>query len=295
MKLTCVTAVFNAISSGNRERLVRCVESVARLKTEHEHLIYDGESKDGTVELLRELEAKTPGVKVVSEPDTGVYNAMNKGVRDAKGEWFYVLGCDDYISHPEVLDRDLEDDVSGKYSVIVTPVERDNGKKEFYWGYQDMMCLLRKNPCSHQGLVMRTSVIRKMRGFDEKFRIVADYDMQLKVHFANEPHLYLEEPFALFADGGMSAVYQKNAIREMAFVLMERLGISERELSRYRSDGVMPLRRITTLVQHENPLLKTIGKRARAMWVKNILRVVLWPLVLVRRRMMSRRKSSPTA
>ena len=76
MKLTCVTAVFNAIKSGNRESLIRCVESVAKLKTEHEHLIYDGASTDGTVALLRELEAKTPGVRVVSE-------------------WVYVLGADE--------------------------------------------------------------------------------------------------------------------------------------------------------------------------------------------------------
>ena len=62
-------------------------------------------STDGTVELLRELEAKTPGLRVVSEPDTGLYNALNKGVRDAQGEWFYVLGCDDYIIHPQLLDE----------------------------------------------------------------------------------------------------------------------------------------------------------------------------------------------
>ena len=42
MKLTCVTATFNCIKAGNRERLIRCVESVAKLKTAHEHLVYDG-------------------------------------------------------------------------------------------------------------------------------------------------------------------------------------------------------------------------------------------------------------
>lgn len=92
MKLTCVTATFNCIKAGNRERLIRCVESVAKLKTEHEHLIYDGVSTDGTVELLRELEAKIPNLKVVSEPDTGIYNALNKGVRDAKGGMVLCVG-----------------------------------------------------------------------------------------------------------------------------------------------------------------------------------------------------------
>ena len=45
MKLTCVTATFNVIAAGNRDKLIRCVESVAKLKTAHEHLIYDGASK----------------------------------------------------------------------------------------------------------------------------------------------------------------------------------------------------------------------------------------------------------
>ena len=78
MKLTCVTATFNCIKAGNRERLIRCVESVAKLKIEHEHLIYDGASTDGTVDLLRELESITPRLKIVSEPDAGIYDALNK-------------------------------------------------------------------------------------------------------------------------------------------------------------------------------------------------------------------------
>ncbi len=288
MKLTCVTATFNCIKAGNRERLIRCVESVAKLKTEHEHLIYDGASTDGTVELLRELEAKTPGMKVVSESDTGVYNAMNKGVRDAKGEWFYVLGCDDFISHPEVLDRDLEDEFSGKYSVIVTPVERDNGKKEFYWGYQDMMTFLRRNPCSHQGLVMRTSAVRALGGFDEQYRLAGDYDLQVKTHFGALPYLYLEEPFALFASGGLSAVNMEKTNGEIDTIIQKKLKISARDLKRYRQLGFMPLSVMALMMRQKDPLLGQIGKRMWKAWAKNILRVALWPLVLIRRRLRSK-------
>ncbi len=272
VKLTCVTAVFNAVSSGNRERLVRCVESVAKLKTGHEHLIYDGASKDGTVELLRELEAKTPGLKVVSEPDTGIYNALNKGVRDAKGEWFYVLGCDDFISHPEVMDRLLEDKVSGKHDVIVAPVERDNGKKEFYWGYSHMKRLFRENPCSHQGLIMRTPFVRQTGGFNESYRLAADYDIQLRAQLACMRHLYLTEPFALFADGGMSAECVAETLAEIREIARKRLGLSERENEAFRRTCRLPARKVAMLAFSGNPLLRRISLGQIRMLMARILK-----------------------
>ena len=65
LKLTCVTAVFNAVKAGNRDRLIRCVESVAKLAVSHEHLIFDGGSSDGTLEILKDLAGRIPTVKII--------------------------------------------------------------------------------------------------------------------------------------------------------------------------------------------------------------------------------------
>ena len=286
MKLTCVTATFNCLRSASRDRLVRCIKSVAALKTPHEHLIYDGASTDGTVELLRELEAGTPNLCIVSEPDTGIYNALNKGVRDANGEWFYVLGCDDYISHPGVLECDLENALG--YDVIVTPVERDNGKKEFYRHYQDMKSLFRRNPCSHQGLVVRTAVMRDLGGFDEQYELAADYDMQIKAQFANLPHLYLEEPFALFAAGGTSAANEERTKAEIDSIVMRKLQLSERSLQRYRRRGFMPIRTMIVLLRHENPLLRAIAKQMWYSTIRTAIHVAFNPLQVIKKLLRSR-------
>ena len=172
VKLTVVTAVRNAIAAGNRDALVRCVESVALLKTMHEHLIYDGASTDGTIDLLHELETKTPGLKVVSEQDTGIYNALNKGVRDATGDWFYVLGCDDYICHPAVLDRLVaEVERSNHVEAIVSTVRRQTSSSEEDW-FTDTSQLdqIFTDPCvCHQGELLRTSIVRDLGGFDERY------------------------------------------------------------------------------------------------------------------------------
>ena len=286
VKLTCVTATFNCVKDGNRERLIRCVESVAALKMPHEHLIYDGASSDGTVKLLRELEQRTPTLHVASEPDTGIYNALNKGVRDAKGEWFYVLGCDDYISHPKVLDDNLEK--AKKYDIIVTPVERDNGKREFYWCYQDMKGLFRRNPCSHQGLVVKTSVMRNLGGFNETYKFAADYDMQIQAQFANLPHLYLEEPFAFFAAGGTSFSNIDRTNAEIDSIAMDKLRLSERALQCYRRRGFMPIRTMTGLMMHRNPLLRAIGKQMWLSLIKTAIHVAFSPVSVVRNRIRSR-------
>jgi len=202
MKLTCVTAVYNALRAGNRERLIRCVESVAKLKTEHEHLIYDGASTDGTVELLRELEEKTPGLKVVSEPDTGIYNALNKGVRDAKGEWFYVLGADDYICDPIVMDR-LMVEVASTVELIIAPVKRDV-ERNFYLTPRDLHKILVTFAYSHQSVIMKTSLLRALGGFNEEYKFCADWDMLFKCHIGARKFWYTTAPFAFYAAGGVS-------------------------------------------------------------------------------------------
>lgn len=201
MKLTCVTATFNAIKAGNREKLIRCVKSIAALTTAHEHLIYDGCSIDGTMELLKELESTTPGLKVVSEKDTGIYNALNKGLRDAKGEWFYVLGCDDYLAHSEALDNLLSK--APNADMISTPTLIDDEgilriggwkRRQFFVGM----------PYCHQGLLMRTTTAREFGGFDELYKIGADRVLASRFHLARKKIVFRKEIFGAISLGGIS-------------------------------------------------------------------------------------------
>lgn len=283
MKLTCVTATFNCIKAGNRERLIRCVESVAKLRTEHEHLIYDGASKDGTSELLRELESKTPSLKVVSEPDTGIYNALNKGVRDAKGEWFYVLGADDYICHPDVMD-DLIASEDLDTAVIVAEVERDSGNL-FFRKMEDFARIFQGVPCSHQGLIMRTdNVVRHFGGFDEtRYRVCSDWEMMLKAHDAGLKHHYVFKAFANYAVGGASECGDGVSGLEVKRIIERQLGLSNHESEKYWKTGVAPWRCILRFYKHVDFAYRLAARQMLNVRIKNILRVVLYPLVLLRR------------
>lgn len=240
MKLTCVTAVFNAINVGNRERLIRCIESVAKLKTEHEHLIYDAASTDGTVELLRELEAKTPGLKVVSEPDTGIYNALNKGVRDAKGEWFYVLGCDDYIESPFVMDQ-LVADSADDVECLVSTVNRDGVPYQFA-NLFELRHIFQWIPYCHQGVLVRVATMRRLKGFDESYRICADCDFFIRAHKAQCRFCYKYRPFACFSAGGVNETNRPATNAEYQRMIATQFGVSDSDMKIYARTLTLPFR-----------------------------------------------------
>ena len=100
MKLSIVTINYN-----NAEGLRKTMESVlAQTYTEIEYIIVDGASTDGSVDVIREL-ATRPTIKWVSEKDTGIYNAMNKGIRMATGEYIQILNSGDILAADDVTER----------------------------------------------------------------------------------------------------------------------------------------------------------------------------------------------
>ena len=282
MKLSCITATFNCVKAGNREALVRCVESVAALQTEHEHLIFDGASTDGTIDVLRELEAKTPGLRVVSEPDTGIYNALNKGVRDALGEWFYVLGSDDYLVAPCSLDALLKS-ASDEVAMYASTVQMEHGIRPIR-----LQNMFDHTPYCHQGVVVRTDVMRAHGGFDERFRICADFDFLLKVHLSSTDIQYLNLPFAYYSAGGTSDDVQKT-LTDADKVLRERFHASNADIACLRQNGFMPASVWFRFLFHSDYALRYAARYNARQWIKTkpMLRYSLYPLVLIRRRLLT--------
>lgn len=270
MKLTCVTAVRNAVAEGRRTELIRCIESVAKLETSHEHLVYDGASTDGTAELLRKLEATTPGLKVVSEPDTGIYNALNKGVRDALGEWFYVLGCDDWVCGPEILDRLLES-TPDRIQMLVAPVARDAARYQFH-EIRDLRWIFWRHPYCHQGVVAKTEVVRRLGGFDEEFRLCADGDLCFKFHEAALPILYTFDEFTNYAAAGASETNRDETWGEVTRFLQRHLRMNDEETARFRKVGFPPLRIVLPFLFHRDLAFRIGARFMLRRWARHGIR-----------------------
>jgi len=269
MKLTCVTAIFNAINAGNREKVIRCVKSVAAVKTEHEHIMVDGASTDGTLELLQELAGEYPNLKVISGPDTGIYNALNKGLKAATGEWFYVLGCDDYICVPEVMDRLIAEE-DPKTQMIVAPVEYDDDPNYAFQRLRDLHRLLRWGYAyCHQGVIMKTELARKCDGFDESFRYCADGDMWMKVHKMCVPFHYTFEFFANFGAGGANETQRRKVLAETERFVVKNFGLTKAEGHNFSTLALVPYRVVHKYYYSKDLALRTSARCLMDFYVRD--------------------------
>ena len=97
MKVTIITATYNS-----SVHISDCVESVNnQTYNDIEHIIIDGASKDNTLDIIKNIPNRV--VKIVSEPDKGIYNAMNKGIQYATGDVIGILNSDDFFTSDDVI------------------------------------------------------------------------------------------------------------------------------------------------------------------------------------------------
>lgn len=269
MKLTVVTAVRNAVVAGRTEKLRRCIESVSRISVPHEHLIYDGASDDGTVGVLKLLGKEFGDVfRWMSEPDHGIYEALNKGVRDAKGDWFYVLGCDDWISDPEALAETL--DKGGADDVLASPVVFSNG--DVWWPARKI--IMAALPCSHQGLLVRSAIMRKLGGFSLDFRLVADFDLMQRLALEGYVMKEFARPYATYELDGASS--DSVLLRsENAKLLKRRFNLAAKELAGLWPERVLPWHAISPHLLSWNQWLRN------AAWYQ-LLRLIAFRAGLIR-------------
>lgn len=183
--LTVVTVVRN-----DAEALARTLESVAAQRTELlEHLIVDGASTDSTLPMARAAEATSPWRRLVSEPDSGIYNAMNSGIRLARGSYLLFLNAgDDFSSSDEVAavhkDWLRERYVWGRYRARMVDADRQATRPLAPAGLDVDAFLRGEQEPFHQGAIMSRKMLLDLGGFDERYRIVADFDLMRRALLA---------------------------------------------------------------------------------------------------------------
>ena len=185
--ITVIVAVFNDANT-----LQHCIDSVSQQTYQNKELIIiDGGSRDGTVDLLKSNNARIN--YWISESDKGIYNAWNKGLSQAKGEWICFLGADDYFWDVRVLDQVVSQlaTISPKINVAYGQIMllSNDGEKLYAigkpWGtvknrFKQLMSI------PHPGAMHRASLFRKYGNFDEAFRIAGDYEFLLRELKSND-------------------------------------------------------------------------------------------------------------
>lgn len=166
-----------------------------------EVLIMDGLSTDNTIILAQRFNDER--IRIYSEKDKGVYDAMNKGIKLSMGEVIYFLGSDDQFINPEVLKIINKTMISNGCDVLYGNVisSRFKGRYDFEFDY-DM--ILEKNIC-HQAIFFKRNIFKITGLFNLKYKVLSDWDHNMKWllnHQINKT--YIELDIANFTDGGLS-------------------------------------------------------------------------------------------
>lgn len=212
MKISVITVCYNA--SKTIERTFNSVLSQA--DKNFEYIVIEGKSKDNTVEIIKAWEKTflSAGIefKWISEPDGGLYDAMNKGAQFATGEWIIYMNADDEFADPQsigIAKKYLSPEIGVLYgdSVFITEKYRETRKA------QDIDTIFKHLPFIPQSAFIRTEVQRKY-SFDLKYKIAADYDSFLRMYLAGVVFKRVEYCFSHFYVGGISNSNEWNTYKE---------------------------------------------------------------------------------
>lgn len=198
--VTVITAVFNG-----REHVAGCMESVLRQDYPNlEHILMDGGSRDGTLEILRQYDGRVALWR--SEPDKGIYDAWNKALREARGEWICFLGVDDELL-PGSVRRYMElaaRHPGAEYLSSRIKVLHPSGYVKILGGPWSWPKFSRIMCTPHVGAMHRRSLFERLGEYDTSYRIVADYELLLRARGTLRA-AYMPDLSALMRAGGVGS------------------------------------------------------------------------------------------
>lgn len=202
-KITIVTVCYNSVDT-----IERTIRSVVEQTYENiEYIVIDGASKDGTLDIIDKYKDKI--AVVVSEPDKGIYDAMNKGIALATGEWLHFRNSGDYFFSKHTVDEVFKEVYNDDIGVI---------HGDCYYIYPDYYvrrkpALLSRSykvdmPVLHPATFVRTK-LQKDSPFDLLYRSSADYKFFYGLCKKNVKFQYVPVVIATFATGGFSSNWER--------------------------------------------------------------------------------------
>ena len=215
MKISVITAIYN-----RRDTLADAVRSLqAQTHDNFEHVVMDAQSTDGSLDLLEEL--ADARMRLVSERDDGIYDALNKGMARATGDIIGLMHSDDFFASDTVLELVArafeENDVDAVYGDLdyVSAMDPDRVIRHWVAGEFSTTKLKRGWMPPHPTLYVRRSVIDRWGDYDTSYRIAADYDAILRWFGQGQIRTkYVPQVFVKMRTGGESNQSLKKILRK---------------------------------------------------------------------------------
>lgn len=195
--ITVITVVYNACDT-----IKKTIESVLCQKYDNiEYIILDGGSTDGTIDIIKQYDDKIAYWQ--SEPDNGIYDAMNKGIALSTGDYINLLNAGDWYDC-DTLEIILQSiNAHPDYDVYYGMARMLKYGKNCLWIYGSSIDYINVMMICHPSCFVSTTVY-KNNLFDLKYKSAADYDLFIRLYKLGYKFYFIEKVYINFATGGMS-------------------------------------------------------------------------------------------
>jgi len=219
MKISIITAVLN-----RKDEIKQSLESLINQTYKNiEHIIVDGKSTDGTLEILIDYKnsVKDYEVIIVSKEDNGLYEALNRGLKLCTGDIIGVLHAGDLLANENVLETVIKKfreshDIDGVYGDVVFFNDNDTIVRETKLGEVSIEKIFKGWHPIHTALFLKKEVYDKLGFYREDFDIASDYEYILRIILKGKVRLvYLDEVLVRMKTGGKSGHTPKKLFRKL--------------------------------------------------------------------------------
>jgi glycosyltransferase involved in cell wall biosynthesis len=202
---------------------------LAQTNTDYEYIIVDGASTDRTVNIIKNLEPQFDGrLSWQSEPDKGLYDAMNKGIAQAKGDFLWFINAGDEIYATDTLANivaaatEYTDIMYGKACIVNAVGQKVSEHHKTTPPNLRLVHLLNGLVVSHQAIIVRRSIVAN---YDTIYRICADYDWVIKCVRNSRQNVYIDDYLCKFLIGGVSRTQRQRAWKERFQIMRAHFGL----------------------------------------------------------------------
>ena len=218
--VSIITVTFNLIENERSSCFRKCLESVRKQTyANFEHLVIDGASTDNSTDLINEY-AGLGWIKYISEPDSGIYDAMNKGILISKGKYLVFLNSDDFFHDRKGIEKSVKalEDSNADFSYAPANMLNIDGtiKENHPHNSPKITNVFFLMPFCHQTMFVKKTVLIKEGMFDTQFKSAGDYDFVLRLCLKNYKSIYVDNKFVSYSLGGVSITDNQSSRNEVA-------------------------------------------------------------------------------
>ena len=262
--ISIISPTYQLIEAGRQAFFTQAFASLhSQTNCQFEHIIVDGASADGTVQhisgLIEGLPIDAAPVHFLSEPDNGLYDAMNKGAAMAKGQYLVFLNSDDFFNSPDALSILSSKMEHGDPSYIFgRQFSLDETGTKRLWKNMSPKSILNQMPFGYASIAFKRDMFLALNGHDTRYKICADYDLIFRIIGGGYRGKRLKEPIGVFRTGGVSGDTERTSLEHMRFWkvrmndFVDISHISDDEILLWLHRGQFPIRLLLSIFCQPN-------------------------------------------